>query len=69
MTGDDYRAYLNGVELGARMIARNVHLMPRRPDFETNAEVELSNARQVLTEALESVIKAQGAYQLKPADA
>lgn len=69
MTNNDYSAYLNGIEMGARMIRRNAKLLPARPDFETRAEDELAKARQVLTEALEGVIKAQGEYRRKPVDA
>jgi len=69
MTNNDYSMYLNGIELGARMIRRNTKLLPARPDFETRAEDELTKARQALTEALEGIIKAQAEYRHKPVDA
>ncbi|WP_315731741.1 MULTISPECIES: hypothetical protein [unclassified Bradyrhizobium] len=69
MRASDYSAYLTGIEMGARIMIRNAKLMPSRPDFETKAEAELARARQVLTDALESVVRAQAEYQRKPVDA
>lgn len=66
MTASDYSAYLTGIEMGARIMARNAKLLPARPDFETNAEAELARAREVLADALEHVVQAQAAYQRKP---
>lgn len=69
MTENDYSFYLRGIEFGTGIVMRNVNRLPRRPDFETRAEDQLAEARKVLTEALENVIKAQAIYQRKPVDA
>lgn len=69
MTSDDYSMYLDGIEMGARIMIRNTISLPRRPDFETRAEDQLAQARKVLTDALESVVQAQAQYQRKPVDA
>ena len=69
MTHDDYSAYLIGIETGARMAARNALMLPKRPNFETNAEAELERAFKVLAGALDAVITAQKEYRNKPVDA
>ena len=69
MTHDDYSTYLIGIETGARMAARNASMLPKRPDFETNAEAELERAFKVLADALDAVITAQREYSSKPVDA
>lgn len=69
MTSSDYSTYLDGIEMGARIMIRNALSLPRRPDFETRAEDQLARARKVLAEALENVVRAQAEYQRKPVDA
>lgn len=69
MTSSDYSMYLNGIEMGARIMMRNALSLPRRPDFETRAEDQLAQARRVLGDALEAVVRAQAEYERKPVDA
>lgn len=69
MTSSDYSMYLNGIEMGARIMMRNALSLPRRPDFETRAEDQLAQARKVLTDALENVVRAQAEYERKSVDA
>jgi DNA-binding GntR family transcriptional regulator len=58
--------YLTGIEMGAKMAARNVRMLPEKPAFETWAEDALEEARKTMTEALEEIEQAQAEYQLKP---
>lgn len=65
MTSEDYKLYLDGIEIGARMAARNARMLPNRPDFETRAEDELANAHQALAAALEQIVTAQAEFRSK----
>lgn len=61
--------HLQFITSGAQMAARHARMLPVRPGFQSYAEDELAQCRQVLTEALTEIVKAQAAYQSKPVDA
>ena len=65
----DISFYLQGIEMGARSVARNVRNLPCRRSFETLAEDEMEKAKQTLTEALQAIQEAQEAYQSLPVEA
>lgn len=65
----EVRPHLHFIESGAAMAARHARLLPAKPDFETIAESELAEARTILQNALEQIVKAQAVYQSKTADA
>ena len=69
MSSSDYSVCLFGIVRGARSMIRIALSLPRRPEFETKAEDHLAQARKVLAEALENVVKAQAVYQSKKVDA
>lgn len=61
--------HLQFITSGAQMAARHARMLPVRPGFQSYAEDELAQCRQVLTEALAEIERAQAEYQCKRADA
>lgn len=65
----DISFYLQGIEMGARSVARNVKSLPFKRGFETRAEDEMEKARQALLDALHMIQEAQGWYHDLPVEA
>lgn len=70
MTLSDWRAnvstHLQFIEAGAEMAARHARLLPCRAEFQTKAQLELTETRKVLEAALAKVIAAEVIYEAKP---
>lgn len=64
----DISFYLQGIEMGARIVRSNVLQLPSRPPYETLAEEALEEACRALSHALETIVQAQAEYQSKPVD-
>lgn len=56
------RPHLNFISAGAEMAARHARQLPLRPEWETNAQSHLAEARAVLESALASIAAAEAAY-------
>lgn len=58
--------HLQYIEHGASMVCRRVGMLSRTPSFRARAQDELDRAEQTLTDALEKIRSAKGAYATKP---
>lgn len=72
MTLSDWREkvsiHLQFIEAGSEMALRHAKQLPFKPDFETNAQDGLKQARASLEAALQNVIAAQAIYENKPVE-
>jgi hypothetical protein len=60
------RSHADWVTYHAANIARQVEMLPYKPDFETEAEAKIDDAIEQLTNAVEVLMEAQRAYRSKP---
>lgn len=59
------KPHLQFIEAGAEMSLRHARALLVKAEFETHAQDQLAEARQVLESALASIIAAQATYQAK----
>jgi hypothetical protein len=64
----EVRPHLHFIESGAAMAARHARLLSVKPGFETIAETELSQAEEVLRNALTQISGAKALYHAKPSE-
>lgn len=60
--------HLNFIVAGAEMAARHARSLPVKPDFDSNAQHALVEARKTLEAALANIAAAESTYASKPAE-
>jgi hypothetical protein len=60
------KPHLQKIECGAELAARHARELPVKPNFASNAQHELQQARQTLEKALADIVAAELAYEAKP---
>lgn len=72
MTLEEYdksvKPHLNFIRSGAEMAARHARALPVKPNFETAAQLDLMETKNVLVAALADIEAAQTAYASKPVE-
>lgn len=72
MTLEEYdrsvKPHLNFIRSGAEMAARHARALPVKPNFETAAQLDLIEAKNVLVAALADIEAAQATYASKPVE-